>query len=176
MRRGLFLLPVLLAAVLFLFFRAALRDDYDPHAVPSPLVDQPMPRFDLAGPEARLSGETFAGEVALVNFFASWCVPCRAEHPLLMRLAAEQHVPIYGIALKDKPENAARFISQMGNPYRRIGLDENGRVGIEFGITGVPETFVIDKSGHIRRHYGAPLTAEELKNDLEPLLRELARS
>ena len=176
MRRALYLLPVLLVAVLFLLLRMALRADYDPHAVPSPLVDQPMPAFDLAGPEARLSGETLKGQVALVNFFASWCVPCRTEHPLLMRLAEEKHVPIYGIALKDKPENTQRFIAQMGNPYRRIGLDENGHVGIDFGITGVPETFVIDKSGHIRRHYGAPLTADELRDDLEPLLRELARS
>ena len=193
MRRALFLMPVLLAVGFFLFLchmllrieydphgvfflRIALRNDYDPHAVPSPLIDRPMPRFDLAGPEARLSGKTLAGQVAIVNFFASWCVPCREEHPLLMRLAEEQHVPIYGIAYKDKPEATARLLAQMGNPYREIGLDENGRVGIDFGITGVPETFVIDKSGHIRRHYGVPLSAEKLRDDLEPLLRELQNS
>jgi cytochrome c biogenesis protein CcmG/thiol:disulfide interchange protein DsbE len=92
-----------------------------------------------------------------------------------MRLAEQEHVAIYGIAYKDKRADTERFIVGLGSPYRRIGLDESGRIGVEFGITGVPETFVIDKAGRIRRHYGAPLTADQVRNDLLPLIRELAR-
>ena len=177
MRRVLYLLPVAVFAVVAGYFAVALKPGYDPHAIPSPLIDRPAPGFELAGLEgAGLSRAALDGQVALVNFFASWCVPCRAEHPLLMRLSEQEHMRVYGIAWKDRPENAARFIAQLGDPYRRIGVDESGRAGIDFGITGVPETFVIDKTGHIRRHYGAPLTPEQVKNDLLPLLRELGRS
>lgn len=177
MRRLLYLLPAALFLVVAAYFALALKPGYDPRALPSPLIDRPAPGFELAGLEGQgLSRDALSGQVALVNFFASWCIPCRAEHPLLMRLSQQEHVPVYGIAYKDKPENTARFIAQLGDPYRRIGLDESGRAGIDFGITGVPETFVIDKAGHIRRHYGAPLTAEQVRDDLLPLLRELARS
>ena len=139
-------------------------------------MSEPTPRFELASLDAAaLSQEALKGQVTLVNFFASWCLPCRAEHPLLMRLAEQEHVAIYGIAYKDKKADTERFVAGLGSPYRRIGLDEQGRVGVEFGITGVPETFVIDKAGRIRRHYGAPLTADQVRNDLLPLIRELAR-
>jgi len=176
MRRLLFSLPVALFVVLAAYFGFALFAGGDPHAIPSPLVTQPAPAFNLASLDGEsLSREALAGQVTLINFFASWCVPCRAEHPLLMRLAEQEHVPIYGIAYKDKKADTERFITGLGSPYRRIGLDEGGRVGVEFGITGVPETFVIDKAGRIRRHYGAPLTADQVRNDLLPLLRELAR-
>jgi len=176
MRRALYLLPVLLFAVLAGWFGLALRPGYDPHAIPSQLIDQPMPRFSLAGADGPLASESFAGHVVLVNFFASWCIPCRAEHPMLMRLAEQEHATIYGIAWKDKAEDARRFIAQLGDPYRAIGFDESGRVGIEFGLTGVPESFLIDKAGHIRRHYGAPISPEQLNDDLLPLLHQLMRS
>jgi cytochrome c biogenesis protein CcmG, thiol:disulfide interchange protein DsbE len=177
MRRLLYTLPVALFVVVAGYFALALQPGYDPHRIPSPLLDQPAPGFTLAGLDGKdVSGTTLQGQVALVNFFASWCVPCRSEHPLLLRLAREEHVPLYGIAWKDKPEDTERYIAQLGDPYERVGVDQNGRVGIDFGITGVPETFVIDKTGHIRRHYSAPISAEELRDDLLPLLRELDRS
>jgi cytochrome c biogenesis protein CcmG/thiol:disulfide interchange protein DsbE len=176
MRRLLYSLPIALFVVLAAYFGVALFSGHDPHAIPSPLVSEPAPAFTLAGLDgASLSREAIAGQVTLINFFASWCVPCRAEHPLLMRLAEQEHVAIYGIAYKDKKADTERFVAGLGSPYRRIGLDEQGRVGVEFGITGVPETFVIDKAGRIRRHYGAPLTADQVRSDLLPLLRELAR-
>jgi cytochrome c biogenesis protein CcmG, thiol:disulfide interchange protein DsbE len=177
MQRLLFSIPVALFLVLAIYFGAALFSGRDPHQLTPTLIDEPVPAFALDGLGAQgLSREALAGQVTLVNFFASWCVPCRAEHPLLMRLAEQEHVPVYGIAYKDKPENAARFIAQLGNPFRGIGLDESGRTGIDFGVTGVPETFVIDKTGRIRRHYNLPLTPEQLRDELLPLLRDLGRS
>lgn len=178
MRRVLFPLPLLLFLVLALYFARALTSGRDPHALPSALIDQPAPAFDLAGLEVggakgALSRDALKGQVVLINFFASWCIPCRGEHPLLMRLAEREHVAVFGIAYKNKPEEAQKFIAQLGDPYRAIGLDESGRTGIDFGITGVPETFVLDKAGRIRRHYGAPLTPEQIRDDLLPLLKAL---
>jgi cytochrome c biogenesis protein CcmG/thiol:disulfide interchange protein DsbE len=116
------------------------------------------------------------GQVVLVNFFASWCIPCRAEHPVLMRIAEQERVPLYGIAYKDRPADAKRFLDQLGDPFRRIGLDSAGRTGIEFGVYGVPETYVIDKAGRIRMRHVGPLTAEALEKELLPLVKELNRS
>jgi len=177
MRRLLFSLPIALFIVLAGYFGVALFSGRDPHQLTPTLIDAPMPAFALGGLAAEgLSRDALTGQVTVVNFFASWCVPCRAEHPLLMRLAEQEHVPVYGIAYKDKPADTARFIAQLGNPYRGIGLDESGRTGIDFGVTGAPETFVIDKTGRIRRHYNLPLTPEQLRGELLPLLRELGRS
>jgi cytochrome c biogenesis protein CcmG, thiol:disulfide interchange protein DsbE len=176
MRRLLFSIPIALFVVLAGYFGAALVSGIDPHQLPPMLIDEPAPAFDLAGLDGDgVSRSTLAGQVIVINFFASWCVPCRAEHPLLMRLTEQEHVPVYGIAYKDKPADTARFIAQLGNPYRAVGVDESGRAGIDFGITGVPETFVIDKTGRIRRHYNVPLSPEQVQRDLLPLLRELSR-
>ena len=109
----------------------------------------------------------------LVNFFASWCVPCRAEHPLLLRIAESEQVPLYGIAYKERPADAARFLAQLGDPYRAVGLDESGRTGIDFGVYGVPETYLIDRTGHIRYRYVGPLTAEALEHQLLPRLKQV---
>jgi cytochrome c biogenesis protein CcmG, thiol:disulfide interchange protein DsbE len=177
-RRLVHFVPVLLFVVLVAYFARELGSGRDPHALPSVLIDKPAPAFALAGLDGGtpLTRDALAGQVVLVNFFASWCVPCRGEHPLLERLAEQEHVPIYGIAYRNKPGDAQQFIAQLGNPYRGIGVDEKGRVGIDFGITGVPETFVLDKTGTIRRHYGAPLDAATVKDDLLPLLRALNAS
>ncbi|MCC7272444.1 MAG: DsbE family thiol:disulfide interchange protein [Alphaproteobacteria bacterium] len=157
MRRLVYLLPALVFALVAAYLLAGLS--LDPRALPSALIDKPAPSFDLPalGDVAPgLGTADLGGEVALVNVFASWCVPCRAEHPLLMRLAAEKGVPVYGIAHKDKPADAMRFLERLGNPYRRIGVDADGRASIEWGVYGVPETFVIDRAGRIRhRHVGA---------------------
>jgi cytochrome c biogenesis protein CcmG/thiol:disulfide interchange protein DsbE len=178
MRRLAYFLPAVLFVVLATYFADELFSGRDPHMLPSVLVDKPAPDFDLSelAGGAPLTREALAGHVVVLNFFASWCVPCRSEHPLLVRLSEQEHVPVYGIAWKNKPGDAAQFIAQLGNPYRSIGVDENGRVGIDFGLTGVPETFVLDKTGAIRRHYGVPLDIETIKRDLLPLIRKLDAS
>jgi cytochrome c biogenesis protein CcmG/thiol:disulfide interchange protein DsbE len=178
MRRALFFLPVLAFAALAVYFALALAPGRDPHLLPSALIDKPAPAFDLAalGGGPALARDALKGQVVLVNFFASWCVPCRVEQPLLMRIAEEEHLPLYGIAYKDKPENTAAFLKQLGDPYRAVGLDREGRTGIDFGVYGVPETYVIDKTGRIRYRHVGPLTAEVLDQQLLPLVKKLGRS
>ncbi len=175
MRKLLYLLPLAAFIALAGYFAWALRSDRDPHELPSALIDKPAPEFDLA---SLLGGDNVAssslrGQVVVVNFFASWCVPCRLEHPVLMRLANQEKVAITGIAYKDKPEAAQKLLNDSGNPYRRVGLDLSGRTGIDFGVYGVPETYVIDKTGRIRKKFVGPLSPEAVDRDLLPLLRRL---
>ncbi len=178
MRRLIYLLPVLLFGVLAAYFALALRPGYDPQTLPSAMIDKPAPDFDLAAlhGEAKLSRDGLMGQPIVVNFFASWCVPCRIEHPLLMRLSQQEHIPLYGIDYKDKPEDAQRLLVQMGDPYRLVGMDREGHVGLDFGVYGVPETYVIDKAGRIRKRFVGPLTAEQVDQELLPLLRQLSAS
>jgi cytochrome c biogenesis protein CcmG/thiol:disulfide interchange protein DsbE len=175
MRRLIYLLPVAVFALLAAYFALALRAGRDPSLLPSALIDKPAPGFALAGLDGKegLSRDALKGGPALINFFASWCLPCRAEHPLLLRLSEETKVPLYGIAYKDKPEDTRHFLDQLGDPYRRIGLDQSGRTFIDFGAYGVPETYLIDKEGRIRFRYVGPLTAEAIERELLPRLRQL---
>ena len=163
MRRGwMYLLPAALFALLAVGFYGGLETDTT--VLPSPLIDQPAPEFalpPLAGGGAGFSSADLNGKVSLVNVFASWCVPCRAEHPVLNALAQSKRVPIYGINYKDKPEAARAWIAELGNPYKRIGAD-NGRVAIDWGVYGVPETFVVDREGRIRYKHVGPLTQADL--------------
>jgi cytochrome c biogenesis protein CcmG/thiol:disulfide interchange protein DsbE len=178
-QRLIYILPIVLFLALSGYFGLALRPGYDPQTLPSAMIDKPAPDFDLAAlkGDGKFAGEALKGHVVVINFFASWCVPCRIEHPLLMRLAAEEKIPLYGIAYKDKPADTARLLSQTGDPsYRSIGVDADGRVGIDFGVYGVPETYVIDKSGHIRKRFVGPLTAAVVNRELLPLVKELDRS
>jgi cytochrome c biogenesis protein CcmG/thiol:disulfide interchange protein DsbE len=176
MRRLIYLLPVLMFSVLAAYFAIALRPGYDPQVLPSAMINKPAPAFDLAtlSGDGALSREALKGRPFVVNFFASWCVPCRIEHPLLMRLAQQERVPLYGVDYKDKPEDAKRLLSQMGDPYRAIGMDRDGRVGLDFGVYGVPETYVIDATGTIRKRFVGPLSAEQVEQQLLPLLRQLS--
>jgi len=177
MRRALFLLPLALFLVLAGYFVLALRPDYDPHELPSAMIDKEAPAFDLAGLNGQgIARDALKGGPVLINFFASWCVPCRVEHPLLMRLAEQEHVPLYGIDYKDRPEDATKLLAQFGDPYRRIGVDRDGRVGLDFGVYGVPETYVLDATGHIRKRFVGPLTAAQVDKELLPLLRTLRKS
>jgi cytochrome c biogenesis protein CcmG/thiol:disulfide interchange protein DsbE len=176
MRRALYLLPVVLFMALAAYFAIALRPNYDPHALPSALIDKEAPGFSLAGlngPGVALDG--LKGGPVLLNFFASWCVPCRIEHPLLMRLSEQDHVPLYGIDYKDQPADATKLLAQFGDPYKAIGLDRDGRVGLDFGVYGVPETYVLDGTGHIRKRFVGPLTARQVDQELLPLLKQLAQ-
>jgi len=148
----------------------------DPRKIPSPLIGKPVPVFDLPPVKGRtlgLSTANLKGEVSLVNVFASWCTACREEHPLLMELKKNGLLPIHGLNYKDKPEDASKWLNELGDPYTRTGADINGRVGIDWGVYGVPETFVIDRDGRIAyKHIGA-LTQDALQKKIIPLINEL---
>jgi len=164
--------PLVIAAGFFLVFYFALFGG-DPGRLPSALEGKRLPSFSLAwqGKEAALTArDLVTGQPVLLNVFASWCGPCRDEHPLLMQLAA-QGVPIFGLNMKDAPDAAQRFLGQLGNPYRAIGADRSGRVGIELGVYGVPETFVLDAQGRVLTRYAGPLTPDVLKTEILLTLR-----
>ena len=175
MRRLIFLLPVLLVVVIGLGLGYGLTRDAS--EIPSVLIDQPVPDFELAPlagvEQPGLGTADLGGQVALLNVFASWCAPCRVEHPVLTRLAEQRGIPLYGINYKDAPEDAAGWLAELGNPYRRIGVDPEGRTGIELGLTGVPETYVIDAEGRIRYRHAGPVTPRDVDDTLMPLIEEL---
>lgn len=176
-RRLLYLVPATLFTVLVAaYLIPALDPRRDPSRVASALIDKPAPEFALAPlieGEAGLATADLAGRVSLINFFASWCGPCRIEHPLLMRLAGEHGVTIFGIDYKDPPEAARRWLAQDGNPFARIGVDPTGRTAIDFGVYGVPETYVIDRSGRIRHRHVGPLDAATVEEVILPMLDRL---
>lgn len=173
-RRVLFLLPLVVFAVLAAYFIIGLGKD--PRIIPSALIDKPVPEFDLpALTEDRLglSSADFGGEVTLVNVFASWCVPCRAEHPIISRLAEDGVVKVYGLNWKDKQEDAIAWLKELGDPYERIGHDLSGRVGIDWGVYGVPESYLVDKRGRIRFKHVGPIFSDTLNEELLPIIRDL---
>lgn len=174
--RLLLLLPLLVFLILGGYFALGLTKD--PSKLPSMLIDKPVPTFTLPGlaqGDPGLASAELTGKVRLVNVFASWCAPCRVEHPLLMRLAKEEGITIHGINYKDKPEAAKAFLDQMGNPFTSIGSDRDGRVGIDFGVYGVPETYVIDKAGRVRYRHVGPLMPFDLDEKILPMIRELSK-
>jgi len=148
----------------------------NPRELPSPLIDRPVPQFRLPAVLGRtlgLASEDLRGEVSVVNVFASWCTACRDEHPLWMEVARNRSVPLHGLNYKDQPADAAKWLDQLGDPYTRTGADIDGRVGIDWGVYGVPETFVVDKRGVIRRKIIGAVTREKLDRQLLPLVRRL---
>ena len=148
----------------------------NPREIPSALVGKPVPAFDLPAVEGRsagLSSADLAGEVSLVNVFASWCTACREEHPLFMALKAEGAFPIHGLNYKDKPADAAEWLDKLGDPYTRTGADRDGRVAIDWGVYGVPETFVVSAEGRIVHKHIGPLTRRDLDETILPLVRRL---
>jgi len=178
MRRLLFLLPLLLLVVLAVGVGTKLLSGSDPQALPSALIDKPLPTFDLAALPGRsdgLASSDFGGAPMLLNVFASWCVPCLAEHPVITRLGREDGISVLAINYKDKPEDALAWLKRNGDPYRRIGADSEGRTAIDLGVYGVPETFVIDKAGRIRYRHPGPLTPDIVDREIRPLLAELAK-
>ena len=169
--------PLAVFAVLLAFLWVGLSRD--PREVPSPLIGKPAPSFVLATlhePQKKLSGDDMKGQVWLLNVWASWCVSCRVEHPLLMQLAKSNVVPVVGLDYKDKPDEGLAWLKENGNPYNVSIVDRDGRVGIDFGVYGVPETFVVDKQGVIRYKQIGPVTAEALENRILPLVRDLQKS
>ena len=177
-RPWLYLLPIaVFTAIAVLLYLGLFRD---PTLVPSPLVGKPAPEFALGPVEGRehgLSSQDLHGEVSLVNVFASWCVACRDEHPLLLALEREGVLPIYGLNYKDTPDAAAAWLDALGDPYTKIGADLDGRVGLDWGVYGVPETFVVDRNGRIAYKHIGPITPRVLDEILLPLVHGLrARS
>ncbi len=174
MKRFWFLIP--LAAFLALAVMLAVGLKLDPREVPSPLIDKPAPKFALqrlddAGKTIRL--DDMRGKVWVLNVWASWCVACREEHPLLVEFAKKRVVPLYGLNYKDQREDASAWLARFGNPYDASLFDDDGRVGIDFGVYGVPETFVIDQNGVIRLKHIGPITPDVLATKIEPLLKKL---
>jgi cytochrome c biogenesis protein CcmG, thiol:disulfide interchange protein DsbE len=171
-----FILPFVIFIILAVFLFVGLN--LDPREVPSPLVGKPAPAFVL--PQLNAAGKQFSpndmkGKVWLFNVWASWCVSCEAEHPVLMELARLNIVPIYGLDYKDKPELAQAILQRRGNPYVVIASDADGRVGIDYGVYGVPETYVIDKQGVIQYKQIGPVTPQNLKEKILPLVAELEK-
>lgn len=169
-----FLLPLVVFFVLVVFLGVGLG--LNPREVPSPLIGKPAPMFKL--PQLHEGGKTISqrdllGQVWLLNVWASWCVSCRQEHPVLMELARSGAVPIYGLDYKDNREEGIAWLRQHGNPYVLSAVDAEGRIGIDYGVYGVPETFLIDKTGVIRHKHIGPLTPEGVRKKLMPLLKEL---
>ena len=168
------LYPLAIFAVLVIFLGIGLTKD--PHLVPSPLINKAIPEFtlpQLKDTQQVLGSSDLRGQVVLLNVWASWCVACRAEHPLLLELAKSGTVPIYGLNYKDQREDALRWLDYYGDPYQISIQDMEGKAGIDFGVYGVPETFLIDKDGVIRYKQIGPITEEVLNKVLMPIIKQL---
>ncbi|HEX8495170.1 MAG TPA: DsbE family thiol:disulfide interchange protein [Pyrinomonadaceae bacterium] len=171
-----FILPLVLFIVLVVFLAIGLSRD--PREIPSPLVNKPAPAFTLPtlpDPQRSFSSGEMRGKVWLLNAWASWCAACRDEHPLLLQLSRSGLVPIYGLDYKDERRDGLAWLEEFGNPYTLTISDMDGRVGIDYGVYGVPETFVIDGNGIIRHKHTGPITEEALRKKIIPLIKELQR-
>ena len=175
-RRLIVLLPLLIFLGLAGLFLAQLLSGRDESEVPSALIDLPAPQTSLPALEGinlpGLESKSFAGKVTLVNVFASWCAPCREEHPVLLALSQDKRFVMTALNYKDQPENARRFLGDLGNPFQAIGVDAAGRTAIDWGVYGVPETFVVGKDGKIAYKHVGPLTAESARDLLLPQIEK----
>jgi len=173
MRRLIYILPLVLIAALGIAFFFQLG--HDPQKLPSALIDKPLPVFNLPpidGQQGGIANTDLKGKVALLNVWASWCPPCRIEQPILMNIAASG-VPIYGVNYKDKPEDAKRFLTSLGNPFIAIGADKNGKLAIDLGVYGYPETFIVDANGIIRYRHAGPINKPDWEQTLLPIVKKL---
>ncbi|MDQ2937546.1 MAG: DsbE family thiol:disulfide interchange protein [Acidobacteriota bacterium] len=169
-------IPLILFVGLVLFLAIGLG--HDPHEVPSPLINKPAPAFQLSQlkePGKTFSAEEMRGKVWLLNVWASWCVSCREEHPLLLEYARAGAVPIYGLNYKDKHDDAVSWLAELGDPYVLSVADLDGRVGIDYGVYGAPETYLIDRNGIIRFKHIGPVTPDIWEQKILPLAKELSK-
>ena len=169
-----YIIPLVLFIIMAIFL--ALGLNLKPSEIPSPLLNKPAPVFSapkLQTPEEKLSPADLKGRVWLFNVWASWCTSCRAEHPVLNRLAGQHTIEIVGLNYKDDPKDAKNWLNTLGNPYNVSIMDQDGRIGIDYGVYGVPETFVIDKKGLIRYKHTGPVTAEDVQQTFLPLIAKL---
>ncbi|HEB97703.1 MAG TPA: DsbE family thiol:disulfide interchange protein [Sedimenticola thiotaurini] len=170
------LIPLGIFLVMVVFLGIGLT--MDPKLVPSPLIGKSVPEFSLPPVKGRTLGlktEDLKGQVSMVNVFASWCVACRQEHPLLLALSRQDVVPIHGLNYKDQPDDAAAWLDELGDPYTRTGADRDGMVGIDWGVYGVPETFIIDKQGTIAYKHIGPIRPKDWEETLLPLINRLQK-
>lgn len=174
MNRLFLFLPLIAFIVVGAYFAIGLGQD--PSRIPSALIDRPLPEIDLPPIEGRdegLSTEQLRGRVALVNVFASWCIPCAIEHPVLMQISQREDILIAGVNWKEKPGDGAAWLKRLGDPYDLIGDDAGGRAAIDLGVTGAPETFVVDREGRIRYKHVGPITEQFWEEDIKPVVRQL---
>lgn len=178
-------LPLILFIILAAIFALQLASGRDESVIPSALLGKPAPNVSLPAVAGLmkdgqavpgLDPSKFEGQVTLVNIFGSWCLPCRQEHPLLMKLAQDKRIVLTGLNYKDKPENAVGFLEDLGNPYGAIGADLNGRAAIEWGVYGVPETFLIGRDGIIAYKHVGPFSEETIRTDLMPAIEAALKS
>lgn len=172
-----YLLPLGIFLVLVVFLAIGLGLG-DPHELPSALTNKPAPAFrlkELKAPEKTISNEDMRGKVWLLNVWASWCVACRDEHPHLLEYAKSGVVPIYGLNYKDERQDALAWLGELGDPYVASAVDLDGRVGIDYGVYGAPETYVIDQSGTIRHKHVGPMMPDVWSKEILPLVQELNR-
>jgi cytochrome c biogenesis protein CcmG/thiol:disulfide interchange protein DsbE len=170
-----FLIPIGVFVLLGILLAYGLR--LDPRRIPSPLVGKPLPTFSLPtlhDPKKQFGNADLQGKVTLINVWASWCVACKQEHPVLVMLAREKRVPLIGLNYKDKRDDALGVLRAEGNPYDVSVMDADGRVGIDWGVYGVPETFVVDRTGIIRYKFIGPITPEAWEETLLPLIQKLS--
>lgn len=178
MRRLIYIVPLVIfagfaGATAWYIFEIGRDSQRAPNIIGAGEQNKPVPVFELPPLLDDLPGYAtgdFGGEVVMVNVFASWCIPCRAEHPLITRIGEEGIVPVWGLNWKNKKDEAIAWLNELGNAYARIGFDLSGRVGIEWGVYGVPETYIIDKSGRIRYKHVGPLSSNDLKEIILPMI------
>jgi len=169
-----YLVPLFVFVGLVILFLFGLQND--PSLVPSPFIDKPVPAFELptlADPAISFSSDSMKGEVALLNIWATWCIPCRDEHPLLIDLANKSDVRIYGLNYKDVREDAIIWLDQLGDPYDQVFFDNEGKTGIELGVYGVPETFILDREGIVRYKHVGPVTQAIMTETILPIINLL---
>lgn len=171
-----YLAPLAIFILLVVLFSIGLT--LDPTHVSSPLINKPGPKFavpSLKQPQRIFSNSKFHGQISLFNVWASWCAACRVEHPLLIELTRSQVVPIYGLNYKDKRQDALKWLSNLGDPYRSTAFDEAGKVGLDWGVYGVPETFIVDSHGMIRYKHIGPLDKQTWDETIYPLIKDLQK-
>jgi len=169
-------IPLIIFLIIAGFLASRLRGGYDPHIIPSVLINKPAPEFqlpELRNPERTFSPKQLRGKVWLLNVWGSWCFACREEHPFLIEIAKSGAVPIYGLDWKDKRDDALATLDELGDPYAANVFDADGRVAIDYGVTGAPETYLIDKNGVIRYKEVGQLTPENMRDKILPLVKEL---